>query len=348
MSKAFSGSFVVDKKIGKGEDAIPLTLQKDEYYYTGVFDGMGGSGSTLHVADDCEYTGAYLASRCVKDAVNEYLDKEISSEERDDLPIDKLKKKIIENLGEKLVRHPQKNKSSLRSSLIRIFPTTIALCSCKLDKDNKKCDIQSIWAGDSRNYILNSSGLYQISIDDLTKDLDPMQNLREDSPLSNYVCLEQDFKLNCKKVQVEAPCCIISATDGCFGYYPSPMHFERMLFEMIKDSKNIEEWTKKIKAEIEKVTGDDFSFSIWMVGADSFCSFKKKTDKDNALSNRRKSIKTFCERESNCKNKRISLEKEKREHEIKEKELCDELGKIEEDLNKQWEKDKERYMGKIK
>lgn len=56
-----------------------------------------------------------------------------------------------------------------------------------------------IWAGDSRAYVLKpDKGLIQLSKDDLKLDNDPFENLKNDSPLSNMICLENDFKLNHK------------------------------------------------------------------------------------------------------------------------------------------------------
>ena len=124
--------------------------------------------------------------------------------------------------------------------------------------------IDSICAGDSRNYMWNMNGLFQISKDDLKGGLDPLQNLREDAPMSNCLQADAPVRLNHKRISIpiEERFMIISATDGCFGYYPSPMDFEKILLESLRNAKSIEEWKKRLSIAFEFVTADDFSYSI--------------------------------------------------------------------------------------
>ena len=160
------------------------------------------------------------------------------------------------------MKYPPKSKGGLRSSLIKEYPTTLAMVIVSIDKD--KYIIDSIWAGDSRNYIWNMNGLFQISKDDLKGNLDPLQNLREDAPMSNCLQADAPIRLNHNRISmpIEEKFMVISATDGCFGYYPSPMDFEKTLLESLRNAESIEEWRIRLSSAFEFVTADDFSYSI--------------------------------------------------------------------------------------
>ena len=56
-----------------------------------------------------------------------------------------------------------------------------------------------------------------------------MANLRQDSVVSNAMSADTDFHVNHRKVELRAPFLVAGATDGCFGYLRSPMHFEHLV-----------------------------------------------------------------------------------------------------------------------
>ena len=129
----------------------------------------------------------------------------------------------------------------MRSPIIRILPTTLSVIAYQQESDN--IDIYSYWCGDSRNYLLTKDGLMQISADDLKSKQDPLENLRNDDALSNCICQDKEFIIN--KLHIEnqqIPIILLSATDGCFGYLPSPMHFENLLLETLMQSNGMEQW----------------------------------------------------------------------------------------------------------
>lgn len=337
MQRPLALSFMKEKKEGKGEDSSPLSLVHKNHIYVGVFDGMGGSGASLYKTEDgTEHTGAYIASRVVCECVKSILEKSIESTTETTVLLKNLKENIQEVLRQEITKYQSKEKSALRSSLLRTFPTTMALCSCETN-DSTIC-IDSIWAGDSRNYLLTDEGLFQISVDDLTPQQDPMENLKNDAPLSNCICADRDFKLNHQYIEIESPCCVISATDGCFGYSLSPMHFEALLLECLNNSKNVEEWSDAICDEINKITGDDFSFSAFILGCNDYKEFKDRLKK-------RKSIieKTL----KNCNNCISEIERYKKIIEDNETKLSDKKVKLEIILQEGWDKYKVQYMSKL-
>ena len=267
--------FMVEKIIGKGEDAEPIIFSSNSSVITGVLDGMGGSGAALCNSDyGCDHTKAYVASRIIRDAIYAYISNE------GELTKEKLHKICLARLQSEVKRFPSA-KSILRSKLVRDYPTTISLVKASLN--NEDIIIDSFWAGDSRNYLWTKEGFYQISSDDLVSNNDPLENLTNDSAISNCVCADQDFFVNHFRISIaKQPFVIFSATDGCFGYLKTPMHFEHSLASTLFASDSIENWKERLIDLFKQVTGDDFSMSLAAIGFDDFNSLKSTLGKENS------------------------------------------------------------------
>jgi len=259
------------KKDGFGEDSEPLLIQNKNNGVLGVFDGLGGSGAGVYENEKGRYTGAYIASRLAKQICKDYFNSTSNFENIES----ELKEKLKNGLDSKLKEYP-KSTSNLKSSIIRIFPTTLSIITYILI-DNDLC-IDSYWAGDSRNFYLNENGLTQISKDDLEISQDPLENLRNDAPISNCICQDRDFNIHQYHTKVKIPCILISATDGCFGYYQTPMNFEMLLLETLLSSANEIEWKENIIRTLIPISGDDFSLSLTMLGL-SFDNWKEEMKK---------------------------------------------------------------------
>lgn len=268
----FSFQFMTEKIVGHGEDAPPLLIINGKACAVGVFDGMGGSGASL-----CEskfgkgYTKAYVASRIVASSMEIFLQNHLPT---NDVSVDDMEAVIKRILREEKEAFPPKVVSSLRSKLVRDYPTTIAVVT--LHEYDKNMQVDSYWAGDSHCYLWNKDGFFQISKDDLEENNDPMENLRNDSPISNCVCADREFVIHHKPITLtKEPVVILCASDGCFGYYQTPMHFEYILKSSLQKAKNEEEWKDLLKNEILKVTGDDCSLSLIAMGFPSFDYLKE-------------------------------------------------------------------------
>lgn len=277
MDNVFLIANMQEKKEGRGEDSEPILFSNNDSVCLGVFDGMGGAGGAECVSDfshdGFHMTKAYVGSRIVRNAIDKAIreNPEIMFEQNLDSTIANI---IKVRYAEEKEKFPTKSKTGLRSALIKEYPTTLAI-SC-ITRIPDKISIDSFWAGDSRNYIWNQKGLFQISLDDLKGNLDPMQNLHEDAPMSNCIQADAPFKINHKNIIVDAndKFVVISATDGCFGYYPSPMDFENALLESLKASNTLEEFKKNLTTSFASVTADDFSFSIAAIGFKKFKNLK--------------------------------------------------------------------------
>ncbi|PSK95229.1 protein phosphatase 2C domain-containing protein [Taibaiella chishuiensis] len=268
----------VPKKEGAGEDAPPINLIADNgiQFLVAVFDGLGGSGSTVYEENGIAHTGAYVASRGVRDVVNEYFGKTGMQDIRvDDTMIAELKQKIKEQLEARL-KSQKFEPTKLRSSLIRTFPTTLALGLVTQAADQATIDV--LWAGDSRVYALNPvQGLIQLTKDDLALGNDPYGNIERDSPMSNVVYLGDDYTINSLHVSMAYPFFLLAATDGCFGYFPTPMHFEHLLLDSLSRASSAEDWKEHITSALQAVSGDDFTLSLRLAGMEhsSFTAIKE-------------------------------------------------------------------------
>lgn len=286
MERTYFLTKMQEKKEGRGEDSEPILFYNDNTIVVGVFDGMGGAGGA---ECDSDYTvngqlmtKAYVGSRIVRDAIDKAIHENPSIVLKEDFA-EILKQIITERYAAEKEKYAPKAKAGLRSALIKEYPTTLAITT--IVKDEARYLIDSYWAGDSRNYIWNARGLFQISIDDLKGNLDPLQNLHEDAPMSN--CIQADGPFEIRHQHVELPLgakfAIISATDGCFGYYPSPMDFHKALINSIKASNDFELLKKKLTEAFAFVSADDFSFSIAFIGFKKFKDLNDLKGYDSSL-----------------------------------------------------------------
>ena len=264
-----------EKKQGLGEDSDPILLTLNGLTVVGVLDGMGGAGGAECESDFGVHTKAYVASRIVQKSIIDFIRQNPDTVLQDGFE-KQLEKVIKDRFDEEIMKYPPKSKAGLRSSLIKEYPTTLALLCISESKTGYIID--SFWAGDSRNYLWNSNGLFQISKDDLKGELDPLQNIREDAPMSNCINADSGFSINHKRIEgfsIGDRFIVLSATDGCFGYYPSPMDFEKILSDALKGAESKEVWEKRLSQAFAYVTGDDFSFSIAAFGYRDFKELKK-------------------------------------------------------------------------
>lgn len=260
-----------EKQINKGEDAQPLLVLKKQKGYTGVFDGMGGAGAALLNWRGDEHSGAYIAAQLVQITCLHYIQK------RNEIQKEELENYIHECLRSENIKYKQERVSRLKSNLLKNFPTTLSIIEYNI-VDNEHVNINSFWAGDSRNYMLSpTKGLIQLTKDDLKNEMDPLDNLLNDSPLSNYIN-ENSFSIHEFRLENNVlPLILLSATDGCFGYYPTPMHFEYLLLHSLQDAQDENEWSEIIKKELTDISGDDFSMALIVIENNStFQEIKQK------------------------------------------------------------------------
>jgi hypothetical protein len=74
--------------------------------------------------------------------------------------------------------------------------------------------------------------------------------------------------VNYRRVELKAPFLVMCATDGCFGYVRTPMHFEHLVLGQLQRARSAQAWSTSLQADIAEVTGDDAAMSVMAVGAD--------------------------------------------------------------------------------
>ena len=67
---------------------------------------------------------------------------------------------------------------------------------------------------------------------------------------------------------------MLSATDGCFNYFATPMHFHEVPLTGLKLSEDVSDWENFCKEEMSAVTGDDVSLSLLAIGFNDFNELK--------------------------------------------------------------------------
>jgi serine/threonine protein phosphatase PrpC len=266
-----SFQFNLGKVPDQGEDSDPILRDGRELGLVAVFDGMGGAGGTVYETPDGPRTGAYLASRVARDVVERRMIELLDPEWNLDGPAaaEDLRRSVRDALVARLAELDAPP-SALRSKLLRALPTTMALVALQRRETGGATWMAHVfWAGDSRAYVFEPAhGAEQLTIDDIRDRGDAMANLRQDSVVSNAMSADTDFVVHHRKVELRAPFLLIAATDGCFGYVRSPMHFERMVLATLRDSPDTEGWSERLQREISAVTGDDAAMAVLGVGAD--------------------------------------------------------------------------------
>jgi serine/threonine protein phosphatase PrpC len=265
-----SFAFNLGKIPDQGEDSDPILRDGPDLGLIGVFDGMGGAGGTMYDTPEGPRTGAYIASRVARDVVEDRMlellepDWNLNGKAAADDLHRSVRQALVERLAE--LNAPP---SGLRSRLLRALPTTMALVALQRTQPGGATWAGHVfWAGDSRAYVFELAGARQLTTDDLRDPGDAMANLRRDSVVSNAMSADTDFHVNYRKVELRAPFLVACATDGCFGYVPSPMHFEHLVLGPLQDARSTEAWSASLQAEITAVTGDDAAMSLLGVGAD--------------------------------------------------------------------------------
>jgi serine/threonine protein phosphatase PrpC len=265
-----SFGFNLGKVPDHGEDSDPILRDGPDLGLLAVFDGMGGAGGTVYDTDDGPRSGAYLASRIARDVVEQRMLQLLVPDWnlKGAAAAEDLRRSVQDALQQRLddLKAP---KSGLRSRLLRALPTTMAVIALqRTHRSGSRWLCHVFWAGDSRAYVFEPDGARQLMTDDLREPSDAMANLHRDSVVSNAMSADTEFHVNYRRVELEGPFLLVCATDGCFGYLPTPMHFEHLLLAPLTTSRTVEAWSEAVQRQISAVTGDDAALALMAVGAD--------------------------------------------------------------------------------
>jgi serine/threonine protein phosphatase PrpC len=272
-----SFKFCTAKVAGEGEDADPILRVGPDLGLLGVFDGMGGAGGRVYDTPDGRHSGAYIASRFARNVVERLMLELIKPEWDLDGPATaaELHRLLASSLAARLaeLKAPE---TTLRSKLVKALPTTMTLAVLqRTDPAAGRYTCHLFQAGDSRAYVAEpDGGLRQLTTDQLRSGGDAMRNLTDDSVMSNCISADAEFYIDHHQVQLQAPFLLLCATDGCFAYVRSPMHFEHLLLSTMQGARDVPDWQRALEAEVTAITGDDAAIALLGLGAD-LDGFKK-------------------------------------------------------------------------
>lgn len=219
--------FKVYKPALSDEDAEPVAGENMLI----VCDGLGATGQNKHEINGQKHTSAYFGSRCVSCTAQKFFSMasdKIWSEEPQ-LFFHEFKEYLVENLYAYISMHNLQK--TIKGKSAELLPSTFAMALFKEDED--VIHIYSIWAGDSRIYLLSAGdGLQQLSEDDVEGTFDAMKSLGT-SNMCNSISGEGEdrFYLNYKRYRIKKQpnLFLFAASDGCFDYLATPMDFEYLL-----------------------------------------------------------------------------------------------------------------------
>ena len=246
---------------------------KENVLLSGVLDGCGGAGSKRYGRAD-RWTGARISSHEAGRTLAEWFQskalKELKLQSQED---------VAKELHDVLSTHLYEIKEALGtektlviSNLSVELPTTLAVMTAEPERKGN-IRIRSYWAGNSRNYVFLPSGLKQISSDNLDGDHDGDEPL-ENGILSNAVNASSPFTIYSKEVIQKGTMMLLSATDGVFGYFDSPIRLEWILLDTLQHAACPLDWEGSLKAEIDDWSSDDHTMELIVLNAENFSSLK--------------------------------------------------------------------------
>ena len=266
-------SFCKDVIPDHGEDSYCYSFC-DSAGIIGVFDGCGGAGAKKH---DC-YSGkteAYIASRLCSGAFYDSFRRNFPNQ----MPAQQLAETVFAPAALQRLKDSEPVQEGFRitGSMVRTLPTTAAVALIRKDK-GAMLEVSAFWAGDSRVYVLDKTGLCQLTQDD-TSVSDPMENLYEDGVLKNIFCSDRNVTLHTKTIQLKPPFVVLTATDGCFGYVSTPMEFEGVILHSLLNADNPKQWEQKMQEMIGQTAGDDHTMCLAAFGYPSFVAMQRSFSK---------------------------------------------------------------------
>lgn len=252
---------------GRGEDSWCHAFTP-KLGLLGAFDGCGGSGARKHEFYS-EHSEAYMASRLCAGAFYDAFRDSFSERDTAD------EQQIIDRCARycrgsfSAYRPVEGSASKIRSSMITTLPTTAA--AALIRRDGRRLAVTAAWAGDSRVYTLTPSGLSQLSVDDFDQS-DPFET---DGMMNNTITADRPPRINQRLSNIDLPAIVLTATDGCFAYYTTPMEFEGILLSTLLYSQTPAEWEEALLGEIKEVAGDDYTMTLAAFGFGDFQALRK-------------------------------------------------------------------------
>ncbi len=265
---------VIEKPVreGLGEDSF-YCAESNNSAIVSVFDGCGGLGARKYESFSGK-SGAYIASRIVSGAVRDWYSGFKDTKWTGSQELANSLEGYIKSAYEICERYAEDGRRVL-GTMVRDFPTTMAFVYAEMKEDIL---LTILWAGDSRVYMLSETGLRQLTKDD-TDIEDALENLTKDGAMHNVLSSDKDYQINRKTFRIANPGIVFAATDGCFGYFSSPMEFEYCVLKTIVESDTPETFREALRSLFEMYAGDDFTLGMMSFYYGSYDKTRKSLKK---------------------------------------------------------------------
>jgi len=259
----------------KGEDAYAYNIARDDLHTIAVFDGCGGSGAWKY-PEFHHASGAFVAAQSMAKGYLGWFDS-VSAEDLHDP--DTLSQSFLDYSRDILTQLKQScAPMGVSGSLVKSFPCTASAAVISQEQKDS-IGITALNTGDSRVYCLvPGNGLIQLTKDDSRGNPDPLDSLRDNPPLSNMMNADKPYRVSVRQVVLPAPCAVICATDGVFGFVRSPMDFEYLLLKCILFSESAADFERQLQDEVVKITGDDSTCVAAFYGWGSYPEIKRSLE----------------------------------------------------------------------
>lgn len=253
---------------GKGEDSALRITGTPNAVLIATMDGCGGAGAQVYTKLG-NASGARISAEHVGIALRKWFcEKQYGINGTAGKTSDQLAAEMKIWINSELQRQNSvigSEESGVQSRLARKFPSTLAAVIAEvIEKNTIRCI--SFWAGDSRTFILRAVGLQQTSQDDIRGSGDPFDSLMNDGRLSNLVSLSKDYTIHTSEMIVSEPCVLLTASDGCFSYFQSPMELEWALLSTLVASSSPMQWESQLRSLLGSFASDDFTMNIAVLG----------------------------------------------------------------------------------
>lgn len=273
------GVIAINQELRKnqGEDtSLCLCESGGKAALIACFDGCGGAGAKRYPAAD-NWSGARLASHVSSDVTCEWFRTNqiarLGTQGYSALQIAESLKNALSDRVNWTHEVLTKTGPILKGSLSKSLPTTMTTAVVEnIDEQTNRCLF--LWVGDSRGFLFGVQGMKQMTSDDVQGNLDPLENLQKDGVLSNVISANSEFKVHVREIFIHEPCVIITATDGCFSYFISPIEFEEAILDTLCASSGLDDWEKRLQVRIGEVASDDYTMQALIIGFDSFTNLK--------------------------------------------------------------------------
>lgn len=258
LTKEKMGSYEAIKELVLPEDKNDCLKPQLEILYKPILDSFKSS-------DKQARTSAFIGSRLV---LPRYI-YAFKKYKNLDIPFDEKLEKI-KNFIEKGMRKEVKElglEADIVGRKALLSTTFVSVIFNGNPDEDEELDIDVIWAGDSRAYVLYPEGLKKLVVDD--ED--------EAGALTNLFCIKEgrEIKVNHRHYKLKKPCIVFTCSDGIFDAFPDSLTLECLLTQFMQERDSLEEYALHLKNDAYSyVKSDDCTLALRTFGFKDYNEMK--------------------------------------------------------------------------